>query len=52
MIETIHIFDEFSQSPDELTTEDRHKKRMALDPMIYDILKSKYMTKLTEFWIF
>jgi hypothetical protein len=50
MIETIHIFDEFSQAPDELTDENRHKKRMALDPMIYDILKHKYGKKLEEFW--
>lgn len=50
MIETIHIFDEFSQAPDELTSEQRHKKRMALDPMIYDILKHKYGKKLEEFW--
>jgi hypothetical protein len=50
MIETIHIFDEFSQSPDELTNEQRHKKRMTLDPMIYDILKHKYAAKLDAFW--
>ncbi len=50
MIETIHIFDEFSQSPDEITTEDRHKKRMALDPLIYDILKHKYGQTLEAFW--
>jgi len=50
MIETIHIFDEFSQAPNELTPEQRHKKRMALDPMIYDILKHKYGKKLEEFW--
>ena len=50
MIETIHIFDEFSQAPDELTTEQRHQKRMTLDPLIYDILKAKYGKKLQEFW--
>lgn len=50
MIETIHIFDEFSQSPDELTLEQRHKKRIALDPLIYDILKTKYSAKLEAFW--
>ena len=50
MIETIHIFDEFPQSPDELTKEQRHKKRMTVDPMIYDILKHKYGAKLEAFW--
>lgn len=50
MIETIHIFDEFSQAPDELTNEQRHKKRMALDPLIYDILKQKYGATLEAFW--
>jgi hypothetical protein len=50
MIETIHIFDEFSQPAATITTEQRHKKRMALDPMIYDILKQKYGKKLETFW--
>lgn len=50
MIETIHIFDEFSQAPGDLTTEERHTKRMSLDPLIYDILKTKYFAKLQEFW--
>lgn len=50
MIETIHIFDEYSQAPDEITIEQRHKKRMAVDPMLYDILKQKYGKKLETFW--
>lgn len=50
MIETIRIFDEFSQAPDELTTEQRHRKRMALDTLIYDILKQKYGKTFQEFW--
>lgn len=50
MIETIHIFDEFSQAPDEITTEMRHQKRMSLDPLIYDCLKQKYGAKLEAFW--
>lgn len=50
MIETIHIFDEFSQASDEITTEQRHQKRMAVDSMIYDILKEKYGAKLKRFW--
>lgn len=50
MIETIHIFDEFSQSADELTQDMRHKKRMCLDVLLYDILKHKYQAKLEAFW--
>jgi hypothetical protein len=50
MIETIHIFDEFSQAVDELTTEQRHLKRMCLDTLLYDILKQKYSEKLKGFW--
>jgi hypothetical protein len=50
MIETIHIFDEFSQAPDDLSTEQRHQKRMTLDPLIYDILKAKYWHPLQQFW--
>lgn len=50
MIETLHIFDEFSHSPELLSKEQRHAKRMALDPLLYDILKSKYSSPLSEFW--
>jgi hypothetical protein len=50
MIETIHIFDEFSQAAATITTEQRHKKRMALDPFIYGILQSKYGKLLQTFW--
>lgn len=50
MIETIHIFDEYSHSPEELTAELRHKKRMALEPLIYGILQRKYGAFLKRFW--
>ena len=50
MSETIHIFDEYSQTSDTVTPGQRHKKRMALDPMIYDILKNKYGTVFQTFW--
>lgn len=50
MLETVRLFDEFSCSPDEMTRELRHKKRMALDPLIYDIVKQKYGAKLDVFW--
>jgi len=50
MFETIHIFDECSQSPDQLTPELRHTKRMALEPFVYGILQAKYGTKLETFW--
>ena len=51
MIETIHIFDEFSQESDQLTAEQRNKKRLALDPFVYGILQSKYGAHLKAFWI-
>lgn len=50
MLETIHIFDEFFQSSEELTKEQRHQKRIALDPFIYSILQHKYGSKLESFW--
>ncbi len=50
MIETIHIFDEFSQSPEDMTAELRHSKRMALEPLIYGILHKKYGRALEAFW--
>lgn len=50
MLETIHIFDEFFQPTDEMTPERRHQKRMALEPLIFDILKHKYGAQLEAFW--
>ena len=44
MIETIHIFDEFKQPAENTSLEIRHQKRMALEPLIFDILKEKYPT--------
>jgi hypothetical protein len=50
MIDTIHIFDEYLQSPDELTKEQRHQKRMALEPLIFGALTRKYGGFLKKFW--
>lgn len=50
MIDTIHMFDEYSQSPDELTKEQRHQKRMALEPLIFGALTRKYGAFLKRFW--
>lgn len=50
MIETIHMFDGFSESPDELTDELRHAKRMAIEPLVYNCLIRKYGAFLKRFW--
>ena len=50
MIETIHIFDEYSQSPGDLSPEQRHKKRMNLEVLIFDILKKRYGGIFHDFW--
>ena len=50
MIETIHMFDEFSHSPLTLTKELRHEKRIKLEPLIYGILQRKYGAFLKKFW--
>ena len=47
-METLHIFDEFKESEYETTLETRHQKRMALEPLIFDILKRKYGRFLRE----
>lgn len=47
---TLRIFDEFPESFDEITAEIRHKKRLALEPFIYDILKTKYGRTLDAWW--
>lgn len=43
MTETIHIFDEFPFTED---LDLRHRKRMNLEPLIFDILKNKYFKAL------
>lgn len=50
-METIHIFDEFKQSIEDVTLELRHQKRMALEPLIFDILKRKYGKTLKEHFL-
>jgi hypothetical protein len=45
-METIHIFDEFKHTPSEITSEEKHNKRVKLEPLIFDILKTKYGTTL------
>lgn len=47
---TLRMFDEFPQSFEEITPEIRHKKRLALEPFIYDILKTKYGRTLDSWW--
>lgn len=48
MTETLHIFDEFPS--EELTKEERHLKRMRVEPLLFDILKEKYGKQLRENW--
>ena len=47
---TRHIFDEFPEIGGELTDERRHQKRLRLEPLVYDILKARYLKPLEEFW--
>ena len=47
-MESLHIFDEYPNSPLYLNDEDRHLKRAKLEPLIFDILKSKYGKILQE----
>ena len=49
-MDTLHIFDEFSESFENITDEIRHKKRLALEPFIYDILKSRYGKFFDNWW--
>jgi hypothetical protein len=49
-MQTRHIFDEFPEIKDELTDERKHQKRLRLEPLIYDILKARYLKPLEEFW--
>ena len=47
---TRHIFDEFPEPMSEITKERKHQKRLRLEPLIYDILKAKYLKPLEDFW--
>lgn len=49
MTETIHLFDEFLE--ENLTKEERHQKRVRLEPLLFDILKQKYGKQLRENWL-
>ena len=50
MTETIHIFDEFNLPPDQITDAYNLKKRLRLEPLIYNILRQKYATIWRENW--
>lgn len=49
-METFHILDEFKYLASETTLELRHQKRMALEPLIFDIIKEKYGKALREYF--
>jgi len=49
-MQTLSIFDEYSESMNKITKEKKHLKRIHLEPLIYDILKRKYLPILCEFW--
>lgn len=50
MTETPHIFDEFQMSSKEVTPEIAHRKRVALEPLVFGILKQKYGAQFREAW--
>jgi len=49
-METLHLFDEFPESNQEITAERRHQKRMRVEPLIFDILKKNYQEPLETFY--
>lgn len=51
-MDTLHIFDEFPESNNEITVERRHEKRMRLEPLIFDILKRRYQESLDLFYTY
>lgn len=50
MTESIHIFDGFPNKDEGMTPELRHKKRLELEPLVFDILKRKYGSVLKGIW--
>lgn len=47
-METFTLFDEYQTHA--ITSDERHAKRMNLEPLIFDILKSKYSRQLAASW--
>ena len=41
-MQTLHIFDEYPNNTHYYTDQDRHLKRQRVEPLIFDILKTKY----------
>lgn len=50
MTETIHIFDEFTLPPEEVTAAYRHQKRLRLEPLVFNILRQKYGDVWRRHW--
>ncbi len=50
MTESLAIFSEYMKPLQILTEEEKHKKRMTLEPLIYDILKAKYLNRFEIYW--
>lgn len=47
-METFTMFDEYTDHV--MTPEERNQKRLSLEPLIFDILKSKYGKQLATYW--
>lgn len=45
-METLAIFDEFNMPVGNITNEQRHQKRTALEPLVFNILRKKYGARL------
>jgi len=48
--DSIEIFRDFSERLNEITSEQRHQKRLILEKRIFTILKRKYLEPLSNFW--
>lgn len=45
------VFQGYTKAAGEMTDQEKHEKRMVLEPRVFDLLKGKYMDQLKDFWL-
>ena len=45
-----NVFEGYTKIAGTMSDEEKHEKRMVLEPRVFDLLKGKYMDTLKEFW--
>lgn len=51
MEDSMSIFNDFSKYNEEMSLEEKHKKRLVMEERIYTILKDKYLNYFRDWWV-